>query len=81
MNTNYLLHTIHLHHREPFSYQQLKNLTVHTLADLTEDEFNAAYTRLKEEKLIKEGEPLTLTFLGETVLKQAIKKQQFNHRD
>jgi len=74
----YLLHTIQLHHRVPFSYEQLKNLTVNPLMGISEDEFVETYTQLKEEKLIKEGEGLTLTFLGETILKKHQIIQQFN---
>ncbi|TDL98402.1 hypothetical protein ERX27_02910 [Macrococcus brunensis] len=81
MNKYYLLHIIKLHHREPFSYQQLKNLTVHSVTELSEQEFEETYTKLKEEKLIKERDNLGLTFLGETLLKKHQKKQQFNHLD
>ncbi|ULG72066.1 hypothetical protein [Macrococcus brunensis] len=81
MNIYYLLHTIQLHHHEPFSYQQLKNLTVHPLTELSENEFEEAYMQLREEKLIEEGDNLTLSFFGETILKKHQKKQQFNHVD
>ncbi|TDM02290.1 hypothetical protein [Macrococcus carouselicus] len=77
----YLLHTIQLHHREPLTYEQLKNLTVNPLSEIEEQHFDAEIARLKQEKLITLDSAITLTFTGEAVLQQHKADLKFNEED
>ncbi|GGB08600.1 hypothetical protein ERX37_06860 [Macrococcus hajekii] len=77
----YLLNLIEKNHRNPLTYNQINQLTVHALSDIEVENFTNEMLRLQQENLILCEDVVRLTFSGKVILDRHHKKQQLKSLD